>query len=114
MKINSYKLNADAPDLDPEVIQQVKERLPRELTEMIGGTASEQLWNNGWYDSWGYRYFLDEGVRVLVNRTNEIGNDWTEHLVPANDPKLIEAYIKAFEGDDCAWILLKPEDIHVI
>ena len=114
MKINVYKFNPDAGDLAESVIEQVKSRLPRELTEMVGGTASEQLWDKGYYDSMGYRYFLDEGVRILVNRTNEIGNDWTEHVVPTEDPKIIEQYIKAFEDDDCAWILLKPEDIHVI
>ena len=72
MKINVYKFNPAAEDLAESVIEQVKARLPRELTEMVGGTASEQLWDKGYYDSMGYRYFLDEADRRSFFPSGEI------------------------------------------
>lgn len=115
MDISVYKFNPKAPDIAPEALEKVKARLEKELlTSICYGGPANSLWLNGCYKSMGYRFDLDDPVRVLVNHTDEYGNEWIEHNVPCRDKKIVRKYIREFEGDNVAWIFLNEDDIDVL
>ena len=123
-----YKFNADAQGMTEEQLNKIDADIweaihnPDKIRHLH--SDCEQLWYKGYVDVLGYRFTLSEalpdepddprGYRILVSQTNDCANEWIERVVPTLDREIVEAYIKTYDGDDCAWIVLKQEDIHVV
>lgn len=123
-----FKFNADAQGMTEEQLNKIDAKIweaihnPDKIRDQR--IISEQLWEKGYIDVLGYRFFLSEalpddpddprGYRILVSQTNDCANEWVEHVVPSLNREIVEAFIKTYNGYDCAWIVLKQEDIHVV